>query len=242
MRPKSLKILIPALYDALLELHGNQGWWPVTQECSGLGYHPKIAGIPSSRAGRFEVCAGAILTQNTSWKQVALALEQLTALGWLCAEKMIALDRTELATAIRQAGYANQKSAYLQTMANWFVQEGDNAASCAADDLRDALLQLKGIGPETADSIALYAFHKPTFVIDAYTRRIGEKLGFWSSKATYGMCREIFQSNLPADTLLYQEFHALLVQHAKQYYAGKDRGGECPLPKMLFDDAKFRAQ
>lgn len=242
MPPKSLKIRIPALYDALLELHGNQGWWPVTQECSGLGYHPKIAGIPSSRAGKFEVCAGAILTQNTSWKQVALALEQLTALGWLDAGQMVALERTELAQAIRQAGYANQKSAYLQTMAHWFVQEGKHADSYATEDLREALLKLKGIGPETADSIALYAFHKPTFVIDAYTRRIGEKLGLWSSKATYGMCREIFQCNLPIDTILYQEFHALLVQHAKLYYAGKDRGGECPLPKILFDDAEFRAQ
>lgn len=235
---KSLKKLIPTLFDALLELHGNQGWWPVTQECSDLGYHPKLVGIPCTWAGKFEVCVGAILTQNTSWKQVALALDRLKILGWLHADIMVALERTELALAIRQAGYANQKSAYLQTMAHWFIQEGENADSWTAEELRDALLMLKGIGPETADSIALYAFHKPTFVIDAYTRRIGEKLGLWGTNATYGMCREIFQHNLPSDTVLYQEFHALFVQHAKLYYGGKDRGEECPLPKILFGKAK----
>lgn len=221
------------LYSDLATLHGPMGWWPVRSECSGRGYHPGRAGIPAKRQGAFEVCMGAVLTQNTAWSQVEKALDCLHEAGVRDPEDILGMEDLVLAHWIRPAGYCNQKARYLKAVAQWFCANFDAFGKRAfdLDSVRQDLLKVCGVGPETADSILLYAFHLPTFVIDTYTRRICGALGIADSKVSYGILRRRFMDALPADVVLFQEFHALLVQHAKLYYSGKKASADCPLRK-----------
>jgi len=219
------------LYSELASLHGPMGWWPVRAECSGRGYHPGRAGIPATRPGAFEVCMGAVLTQNTAWSQVEKALDGLREAGVRDPEDILGCEDSMLSHWIRPAGYCNQKARYLKAVAQWFGANFDSSGKRAVDleSLRQDLLGVRGVGPETADSILLYAFHLPTFVIDTYTRRICDALGIADSKVSYGVLRKKFMDALPADVVLFQEFHALLVQHAKLYYSGRKGNAGCPL-------------
>lgn len=226
------KIDLDALYLRLKNDYGPMGWWPVRGEAPDRGYHPGVFPVPVTRSGAFEVCMGAVLTQNTAWLQVEKALDGLFACQVRSPESLLALAVDELAGAIRPAGYRNQKSRYLRAMAEWFVLHYDHIAAGRdnLDVIRASLLDVRGIGPETADSILLYAFHLPTFVIDAYTRRICAALGIAEAKTPYATLREQFMDALPRDVLLYQEYHALLVQHAKLYYSGvRKDGAQCPI-------------
>jgi len=201
------------LYNKLFSLYGAQGWWPVRSEFKGRGYHPGKFGLPATKKGKFEVCMGAILTQNTAWTQVEKALINLFAAKINTPEKILKTDDETIATLIAPAGYRNQKTKYLKNIAEWFM---DNSQLD-----RDSLLQVKGVGRETADSILLYAFHLPTFVIDTYTKRTLAALKIFDEKTPYETLRLWFMDNLELSVPLFQEYHALFVEHGK-----KTKGGE----------------
>jgi endonuclease-3 related protein len=200
-----------ALYRKLLSLYGMQGWWPVKSECSGRGYHPNEFGIPITKRGKFEVCMGAILTQNTSWLQVEKALSNLFSAKINTAEKIIRTDSQTIASLIAPAGYRNQKTAYLKNIAEWFLKN-----YALRSKSRDNLLLVKGVGRETADSILLYAFHSPAFVIDTYTKRTLAALNLFDEKTNYEILRKWFMDSLPPSVELFQEYHALFVEHGKR--------------------------
>jgi len=210
---KSLATVQPALlYKKLFALYGAQGWWPVKSEFEGRGYHPNKFGLPATEKGKFEVCMGAILTQNTSWIQVEKALNNLFAAKINTAEKILKTDSETIAALITPAGYRNQKTMYLKNIAKWFVE----AAGGELETARDELLKVKGVGRETADSILLYAFHLPTFVIDTYTKRALASLKIFDEKTNYEILRKWFMENLEPSVELFQEYHALFVEHGKR--------------------------
>lgn len=220
------------IYHELYGRYGPQGWWPLldyggerepAKTGSRRGYHPLRYDLPETRTQIFEVCAGAILTQNTNWMNVERALLDLRSLGALDPLRLVRLDDATLKEAVRSAGYYNQKSRYLREFADFFLSLGTKAPA------REELLEIRGIGRETADSMLLYAFHVPIFVVDAYTRRIFGNLGLIEEKAGYDRIRDLVEENLPPALPVYQEYHALLVEHAKRYYRkGADRRA-CPL-------------
>jgi endonuclease III related protein len=218
---------IRKIYNHLFALYGPQGWWPLielheaegknpTKTGSIQGYHPADYTYPQTKNQQFEIICGALLTQNTSWIQVEKALLNLKQIHSLSPASILALDLETLKEVIRPAGYYNQKSMRLKALASWFLKLG------ARIPLREELLSLKGVGPETADSILLYAFKQPFFVVDAYTKRIVTNLSLASDKATYNEIKALFEDNLPEDFIVYQECHALLVEHAKRYYQKKE--------------------
>jgi endonuclease-3 related protein len=232
---------IGKIYDCLFDSYGPQGWWPLTElhkagganpakTGSFLGYHPADYTYPQTRNQQFEVICGALLTQNTSWIQVEKAILNLRQIHSLSPEAILSLDPETLKEAIRPAGYYNQKAMRLKTLAGWFSELEDRIPA------RDELLSLKGVGPETADSILLYAFKQPSFVVDAYTKRIVTNLGFADEKASYNEIKALFEENLPEDFAVYQEYHALLVKHAKRYYQKKGTRGNDIILKYIFEE------
>ncbi|MDD4857492.1 MAG: endonuclease III domain-containing protein, partial [Candidatus Krumholzibacteria bacterium] len=170
------------VYRSLLRAYGPQMWWPVTPAGAT---RPAYAGGPTNARQRFEVAAGAILTQNTAWTNVERAIESLHRLGAMSAAGIAACDARSLAGAIRPAGYFNQKAKRLKTLAAFFLSR--RAVT------REALLALNGVGPETADSIMLYAYDEPCFVVDAYTRRLCGRLGLVEPCAPYEEIRKKFE-------------------------------------------------
>jgi len=218
------------LYKRLRASHGPMGWWPVWVECPNGGYHPGQYRIPITREGTFEVCMGAVLTQNTSWSQVEKALAALRSCGIFTPEILLSLEESILQDCIRPAGYWRQKTTYLQSVAQWFIGSATRCANedVSLDELRKELLEVRGVGRETADSILLYAFHRPTFVIDAYTRRVLIAEGLCEAKDGYEKLRSLFMESLDQDVELYQEFHALLVNEAKTYGTGGRRSQRRP--------------
>ena len=214
-----MKNRLPEIFDTLLDAYGPRFWWPAESP--------------------FEVCVGAILTQNTNWANVEKAIANLKEAGLLTAEGLrdVALER--LAELIRPAGYFNVKSIRLKDFIGWLYGEhGGNLEAMFAGDwqrLRQELLGVRGIGPETCDSILLYAGHKPSFVVDSYTKRLFSRLGLFSENAAYEEFRALFMRNLPSDTELYNEYHALIVQHCKEHCRTKPLCAECPLlPRCPF--------
>jgi len=210
MREEVLKEMYKRMYEAL----GPQGWWP--------GETP------------FEVCVGAILTQNTNWQNVERAIENLKQTGVLSPKALYELPELILAELIRPAGYFRVKATRLKNFIRFLVEnfEGDLERLFALPlaEAREALLSVSGIGPETADSILLYAGEKPTFVIDAYTRRILLRHGLATEDMGYEDLREMFMRHLPEDTQLYNEYHALLVAVGKNFCRPqRPRCEECPL-------------
>jgi endonuclease-3 related protein len=169
---------------------------------------PRYTGGPETALQKFEVAVGAILTQNTAWSNAARAIESLNAGRFLNPEALLALDEKSLAGMIRSAGYYNQKAKRLKILAAFFLA-GEKAT-------RQSLLALNGVGPETADSIMLYALGEPCFVVDAYTRRIFGRLGLVNPDAPYEEVRRIFERNLPRRIRVYRECHALIVEHGKR--------------------------
>lgn len=224
-------------YDLLMRAYGPQGWWPLLSLRSlasageFTGYHPGDYTFPRDGSERFEIAAGAVLTQNTSWKQAECALEALHREGWLSPGAVWSAAPDRLKELIRPSGYYNQKGERLRLLARFFLD--------VSDPSREELLALKGVGPETADSILLYAFGKPEFVIDAYTRRIWGSLGHLHGAEHYDEVKQLFVDELPSDPQLYQEFHALIVEHAKRCSAHptpaqqkrnrRESGAECIL-------------
>ncbi len=215
------------IYNLLYEEFGSQKWWPTTLEGS---LHPTYHGKRINEKQRFEIIVGAILTQNTSWKNVENAIYNLNKNKLLDLSKIKNISQKKLASLIKPAGYYNQKSERLKIAADFFSKNKNPA--------REQLLEVKGIGPETADSILLYAFNKPYFVVDAYTKRIFSRLGFCKDNCKYNELQELFHKSLPKDAKLYNEFHALLVELAKKHCTKKPGCADCPInsfcPKPLY--------
>lgn len=208
-----MKKIISTLYTILLDHYGPQGWWP--------GETP------------LEVAVGAILTQNTNWQNVALAIDRLKQAGLLSATALSELPETELAAYIRPAGYYNLKARRLKNFLALLCSSYNGSMAEMADArleiLRPELLSVKGIGPETADSILLYGLEKPTFVVDAYTFRILSRHGLVTDPCSYEELQAIFMAALPPEIALYQEYHALLVQTGKESCRPRPRCADCPL-------------
>lgn len=210
--------LIIEVYHTLYQTYGPQGWWPV-----GGKYFPEQKDI-------YEIIAGAVLTQNTSWKNASQALKMLRQKGLLDPERIAGLPRNELASVIRPSGYYNQKAERLIAMTTLYLKADKDGRM----PKREELLTLKGIGPETADSILLYAYHEPVFVVDAYTKRIFRRMGVLKGENSYEEVQEVFMKNLPPDEKLYNEYHALIVRHAKDVCRKNPLCSMCVLRKKEF--------
>ena len=222
------------IYRKLYDLYGPQGWWPLmshdgtnpTKTGSVRGYHPENYELPQSEDEIYEIMLGAILTQNTAWTSAEQALLNLKKLDVISPQKLLKLDEEILKEVIRCAGFLNQKAVYLKEISKFFISLKGRTPK------RKELLAVKGVGNETADSILLYAFKQPEFVVDAYTKRIFSHLGIVKDNANYMDIKKLFESSLPRDTAMYQEYHALIVEHAKHYYKKKPYGVGDPLKDL----------
>lgn len=227
------------IYHFLLDRYGKQGWWPLIQHSnqnplvkeSARGYHPGNYDLPSSYDEIYEICLGAILTQNTGWTQVVVALNNLFQLNNLKPALMQKTEIDLIKEAIKPAGYFNQKARKIKIFTEYFVGLG-----CDKIPTRDELLSIWGVGPETADSMLLYAFKVPTFVVDAYTMRIFANLDFIRQNATYNEVKRLFEENLPKDLVIYQEYHALIVEHSKRFYRRGSDYRNCPIYQKRIKD------
>jgi endonuclease-3 related protein len=204
------------IYNLLFERFGPQHWWPGETQ--------------------FEIIIGAILTQNTNWTNVEKAISNLKGADLLTPVKLYEIDVSRLAELIRSAGYFNIKAKRLKNFLAWFFNhyggQIESLEDVPAGRLREELLSIKGVGPETADSILLYALNKPVFVVDAYTARVAVRHHLIDSDAGYEGLKELFQSNLSADVRLFNEYHALLVKVGKEFCRPTARCGGCPLNKL----------
>ncbi len=207
-----------SVYKTLFKHFGPQHWWP--------------ADTP------FEVMVGAVLTQNTAWTNVEKAIVNLKERDVLRAATIVQMPSTDLAELIRPAGYFNVKARRLKNFCQWYLAQGEKQALDQWQDheLRQGLLSVNGVGPETADDMLLYAFNRPVFVIDAYTRRLFSRLGLVSGDESYEELRHLFERTLgeqnqgrKAQTKLFNEYHALIVIHAKEYCRKRPQCDECCL-------------
>lgn len=174
---------------------------------------------------------GAVLTQNAAWTNVEKAIANLKQLIALDAESLLRLDETELANAIRPSGYFNVKTKRLRALSHWLQKRGGiGQLNLESTDLvRKQLLSVHGIGPETADDILLYAVQRPVFVVDAYTRRLFNRIGLIDGGESYDMIRALVEESLHGDIAAMQEFHALIVAHAKLACRNTPRCEDCIL-------------
>lgn len=192
-------------YKSMLKELGHQGWWPLIRD-EEMSYFPKDYSRPQTKEEKWEICAGALLTQNTNWGNVEKALLNLDRAGVKSPEDVLKCRRLE--KLIRPSGFFRQKSERLKGLAA-AVQERGGTGSFLKRVSREELLALKGIGPETADSILLYAGKRAYFVVDAYTRRL------FGLEGGYEDVRARFEKALPRDWKVYNEMHALIVKKAK---------------------------
>jgi endonuclease-3 related protein len=198
------------IYETLKKRYGDLHWWP--------------AKTP------YEVMAGAVLTQNTAWTNVERAIANFGPNG--PKPKIVAAaSLDELAAIIRPAGFFNQKAGYLKSVTEWFAMYNYSVNKVKREPLetlRAELLSIKGVGEETADSILLYAFNLPAFVVDAYTKRLCARYPINAGK-TYSQIKRFFEDNLPKTVEIYNNFHALIVINAKEHCRKKPYCEECPL-------------
>lgn len=201
------------IYDRLAATRGHAGWWP--------GETP------------FEVCLGAILTQNTAWTNVEKVLQVLRERSLLEWRTLSALSTEELAPLIRSAGCFNVKARRVKAFLDFLGREyGGDAAAMIGEDrwvLRARLLGVSGIGRETADCIVLYAARQPLFVVDAYTRRVFERLGLLRGGESYDEVQQLFHARLPPDEALFNDYHAQIVMLGKDVCRKVPRCSVCPL-------------
>ncbi|NEX20091.1 endonuclease III domain-containing protein [Thiorhodococcus mannitoliphagus] len=207
MEPEAARGVFQTLFGA----YGPQHWWPADSP--------------------FEVMVGAVLTQNTAWTNVERALQRLRDLDALAPEAILALPMEGLAEALRPAGYFNVKARRLSAFCQHYVASGGFEALSALETaaLRRSLLDVNGVGPETADDMLLYAFERPVFVVDAYTRRIFSRLGLLDGDEVYEAIRKHFESALGPDVPLFNEYHALVVRHGKEVCKTRPNCAECVL-------------
>jgi endonuclease-3 related protein len=219
------------VYTLLLSHFGNQEWWPIDKK-----YHLKNGSDP-----RFEIMIGAILTQNTAWTNVEKALKNLKKNKSLTVEKIVELPLEKLKILVQPSGFFNQKALRLKTLATYIYEKYESNLDAFfkrdLQQIRKELLLLQGIGPETADSMLLYAGNHPIFVVDAYTKRICKRIPFMIKNESYEDIQQYFENNIyneysEQQTIsLYKEIHALLVELAKNYCKTKPLCKKCPLEK-----------
>ena len=192
------------IYKRLFYAYGPQHWWPGET--------------------RLEVIVGAVLTQNTSWQNVEKAIYNMKKAGLLELKALADVRIERLAELIKPSGYYNIKADRLKEVILFFSNNGgiESFLSRDADELRESLLGIKGVGEETADSIILYAFEKPVFVVDAYTKRVFSRLGLIPEGAAYPEVKSFFEEVLPRDASLFNEYHALIVRLGKELCRKKD--------------------
>ena len=211
-RPKpDDRITIPGIFHRLFAANGHQRWWPGDSA--------------------FEIMIGAVLTQNTAWTNVEKAIANLKCAKALSPEAIVRAHPRRLAAWLRPSGYFNIKAKRLKAMCRWLIEAGgvNKIAKFTTHDLRQVLLNVHGIGPETADDILLYAFNRPVFVIDAYTRRIFARLGLIAGDEHYETLRSQFESELGSSVSLFNEYHALIVVHGKDVCKKRPLCGSCSL-------------
>jgi len=202
------------IYKRLYRFYGPQGWWPART--------------------RFEIMIGAILTQNTAWANVEKAIVNLRRHGLISSPRaMKDVNERKLAGMIRPAGYYNVKARRVKNFVNFLFSgySGSLAGISRRETprLREELLAVNGVGPETCDSILLYAFRRPIFVVDAYTKRIFSRHSFFAASATYEKVQKFFMAHLPKDERLFNEYHALIVRVGKDFCRTRPKCGPCPL-------------
>jgi endonuclease-3 related protein len=224
---KIVKMNALEIYNRLLAAFGPQHWWP--------------AQTP------FEVMVGAVLVQNTNWNNVIKAIENLRQADLLEPHALAAVATEELEELIRPAGYFRVKARRLHNLIALLVDryEGslDAMFQTELSTLREALLAVNGIGPETADSILLYAGSLPRFVVDTYTHRVLARHGWIAFDSDYDQLQQLFEDRLPADAALFNEFHALLVRLGKDYCRKQSpRCAECPLRGLLPEGGPLEAE
>ena len=201
------------IYQQLLDRYGNRNWWPAESP--------------------FEMAIGAILTQNTNWNNVETAIANLRAADALSCAAINGLSPAELEELIRPSGFFRQKAQRLQLFSGYLRDHYQGSLESMLQqplaEVRRELLAQKGIGPETADSILLYAGDHPSFVIDAYTLRLFSRIGLFNSQQTYDTARQYFMDQLPAQTQFYNEYHALIVIQCKENCRKRPLCPGCPL-------------
>lgn len=205
---------VKSVYQKLYKTYGPQQWWPADS--------------------RFEIMVGAVLTQNTAWVNVERAITNLKLASALSVEAILDSSHEQLAEWLKPSGYFNIKAKRLRNFCQWYAEQGgyDALKRLKTDVLRQRLLVVNGIGPETADDIILYAFSRKVFVIDAYTKRIFSRLGISDADIDYESLREFFENALDKESVkLFNEYHALIVVHAKDVCKVKPRCDECCLRK-----------
>jgi endonuclease-3 related protein len=210
--------MLMEMYEAMRNRFAHQGWWP--------------------GEGKLEICVGAILTQNTNWQNVEKAVANLRAAGRMSVAALHAMDRGQIAELIRPAGYFNVKANRLKNFIDAVAAAGgdiDAFLDRPVDSLREDLLAVNGIGKETADSIVLYAAGRLSFVVDAYTFRILFRHFLVGEEDDYESVKELFESNLPDDLDLWNDYHAQLVAVGKQYCRPTARCPGCPLEGFPHD-------
>lgn len=267
MAASKLKRRIESLYAQLLSAYGPQGWWPLSSRAGERGYdvrgyHHGAYGQPRTAAGRFEIVMGAILTQNSAWTNAEAALRRLRDEGIRLPADIRSFPQGRLARLIRSSGYFNQKARKLKEVAALFRTAASLAPGAAPR--REELLSCWGIGPETADSILLYAFQIPSFVVDAYTRRLLIRMGILAGMKRRGTSRiqwrrgtpriqrrrgtpriqhgydeiqRIFLEALPRRHEVFNEYHALIVEHAKRHCRAKPLCSGCPVLVCRYRDS-----
>ncbi len=212
---KALSGKLYNIYNILYKIYGPQNWWPADSP--------------------FEVIVGAILTQNTSWKNVEKAIANLRYGRRLSLKNLYKINKGRLASLIRPCGYYNIKAKRLKSFMEYLFKNYSGSLNRLfahpIQDVRHRLLSIHGIGPETADSILLYAANKPVFVVDAYTKRILSRYGLIKEDAAYEYVQNIFQGSLPKSSRLFNEYHALIVRHGKDICKKKPLCHRCALRK-----------
>lgn len=210
------------IYHQLFAAYGAQGWWPLLDHngsnptAAGVlqGYHPGDYSFPKNRHQRFEICCGAILVQHAFWTSAEKALVNMQQKGLIDPASVLKTRLSTLAKAIKPAGFPKQKAQALITFAGFFDGLGRRIPK------REDLMDLKGIGNETADTMLCFAWGQRYFIVDAYKKRVLGDLGLIDPDSSYKEIRKVFTDNLPDDIQVYQEYHALVVEHAKRLKTG----------------------
>lgn len=220
MAPASAKASLTDVYDALMRAYGPQGWWPAET-------------LP-------EVVIGAVLTQNTAWSNVEKSIASLKAAGACDLSAIHHMPAERLCELVRSSGTFRVKASRLKALAAWVMEKhgGDLAKALAGPlhKVRESLLAIGGIGPETADAILLYAGGRTTFVVDAYTRRMLRRHGYIDARTSYDDVKRLVEGEVPMDATVYNEFHALIVAVGKLHCRTNARCAGCPLERFPHDE------
>lgn len=213
-----------SVYQTLYQAYGPQGWWPIVDRTSlplHCVYVPQNTTRIKTEAECFEICVGAVLTQNTNWSNAEKALVSLIEADYLSPEALAEADTAYIAELITSSGYYNQKAKKLKAFSAFFLTRPKPE--------RPLFLSIWGLGPETVDDMLLYAYDHPVFVVDLYTKRLFSRLGLCSERIDYHDLQAKISAGIEKDVTLYKEYHALIVRHAKEFCRKTPVCGQCPL-------------